>query len=319
MQASTFLNGQIRCGTVVVNDLKLSTELYTKFLHQRVVEQAYVSPELAQAWGAPAFSGAAMCLLQPQEACIDQIDRKVVNPDPHSSCIRLVQSPNFVQPTPHATTYGWCAYEISVLDVFGLAEQLQDSDFNIVGPPKRMDGISNVIPMQVVGPDEEVLYLNQILHSDGHEDLTPAQYDVDQIFIVVMGAADMDSVTEEYKSQFGFDNSQTMELRYSLINRAYGFDMETKHRLSVLYRGAVPLVEVDQYPIQAKQRSYIDGNLGLGNAMVSIAVDSLDSLPLANAVNQHAREHDGFLYKGARSIVVRGSSNELIELIEYTT
>jgi len=302
VQSKESQHTQISCGSILVNDLKASIALYRDALSQDVIEQSKLSPALAESWHAPRLSNADTCLLQPKSGA--------------PSYLRLIQSPDIVEPTPHATTYGWCAFEINVADVFALAETLQGSGFTIVGPPKRLDNIANVIPMQVVGPDQEVLFLNQVLDSDSDTDLPIAECDVDRIFIAILASKDREGSVNEYVNQIAGQESGTHYLRYSLINRAFGLDAQTKHRLTLVQDGRTPIVEVDQYPVGAKTRPLSVGSLTHGNTMVSLRVDDLDALPLKNKLSSAPIQADGALYDGCRSIVVRGSSGELLEFIE---
>lgn len=306
MGAMNFQHGALMCGTLVVNNLDQAVEMYTKYLSQEVVEEMALPSELVNSWSAVDLVGAKSYLLQPSG---NAHNRK-------TSYLRLVQSSTVMKPIPHATTYGWCAYEINVKDVFALAEKIRESEFTIIGPPKKMDGIADVIPMQVVGPDQEVLYLNQVLSSTQASDLPVAENEVDQFFIAVLASADRQATCDEYLHLLGLDKSDDHTIRYSLINRAFGLDLETTHSLSVLHKGRMPLLEVDQYPAQAKQRPSTIGTLPLGNAMVSLAVNCLDDLPLTNTIHTSPIQQQSLLYGDSRSIVVRGSSNELVELIE---
>ncbi len=293
---------QIRCGTILVNDIEKSVALYRDVLHQQVVESGRIDATTAESWGAPRLVDAKTYLLQPKSK---------------ASCyLRLVQSPDKVMPTPHATTHGWCAYEINVEDVFALAEQLEGTDFTVVGPPKRLDSFANVIPMQVVGPDQEVLFLNQVLASDEHSDLPMADCTVDRIFIAVLAASDRNASVLDYENQLACRNVGTFAIRYSLINRAFGLDFETKHELSLLQDQRTPLIEVDQYPAVAKPRPVTAGNLSHGNAMVSLFVNDLDELDLQNTITEQPIQSDSLLYGGRRSIVIRGLAGECTELIE---
>ncbi len=293
---------QIRCGSILVNDIEASIVLYRDALEQEVVELGQLSPTIADSWGAPRLANAQTCLLQPKSKA--------------HSYLRLIQSPDIVTPTPHATTFGWCAFEINVADVFALAESLVGTDFTVVGSPKRLDNIANVIPMQVVGPDQEVLFLNQVLASDSESDLPIAECAVDRIFIAILASKDREGTVDEYTRQLACQESGTHELRYSLINRAFGLDPQTKHRLTLVQDGRNPIIEVDQYPIGATPRHVSEGNLSHGNTMVSLMVNDLDALPLKNKLSDQPIRADGQLYGGCRSIVVRGSSGELLELIE---
>lgn len=293
---------KVKCGSILVNDLQASIALYRDVLKQDVVELNKLSSDTANAWGAPRLSNADTCLLQPKSKA--------------QSYLRLIQSPDIVTPTPHATTFGWCAFEINVADVFALAESLSDSGFKVVGPPKRLDNIANVIPMQVVGPDQEVLFLNQVLASDSHTDLPIAKCEVDRIFIAILASKDREGSVNEYVEQLVCQESATHQLRYSLINRAFGLDAQTKHRLTLVQDARNPIIEVDQYPIGATPRPTIEGNLSHGNTMVSVMVNDLGALPLNNKLSDEPIRAKGHLYNGCRSIVVRGSSGELLELIE---
>jgi len=309
---STFYqHGHIRCGTLVVNDLALSRDLYCEILNQEIAEQGYIPRPLAISWGAATLQHSPYCLLQPQS-----IPGSKKHPE---SYLRLIQSPTHQTPVAHATTFGWSSFEINVRDAFELYEKLKGSAFTVVGPPKKMDGISNTIPMQVVGPDQEVLYLNQVLSSDEKTDIPIAEHEVDRIFIVVLGSPDRNAYIDNYAQQLNLNKGPTFELRYSLINRAFNLDPETKHTLSLLQSGRRPVIEIDGYPSQAKARPKPDQGLSLGNAIVSLVVDDLDALDLHQAISHQTtnNEDTGLLYKGARTAVIKGDSNELIELIEY--
>lgn len=303
-----YQHGQIKCGSLLVNDIDRSRALYVGLLDQEVVEQGKISALLAASWSAPLLTDTPYCLLQPKGSTESNIN----------SYLRLIQSPANVTPIAHATTYGWCAYEISVQDVFALEKKLQGSEFTVVGPPKHLDGIANVIPMQVVGPDQEVLFLNQVLASDEMTDLPQAKFPVDKLFIMVLASPDREASVEDYCREFKLQDIQTHELRYGLINRAFNLSAETTHSLNVLQQGRLPVIEIDQYPAAAKKRPQLDDSLPLGNAMVSLAVDNLDDLPLDNKLSPESFIDYGLLYAGRRSIVVRGRANELIELIEHS-
>lgn len=308
-----YQHGHIRCGTIVVNDLAVSSSLYCEQLEHEIVEQGKLAAPLANSWGAANFAGAQYCLLQPQG--ISNSSKQA------QSYLRLIQSPIYQQPVAHATTYGWCSFEINIKDAFALYERIKTSGFDVVGPPKKMDGISNTIPMQVVGPDQEVLYLNQVLSSDETTELPIAEYEVDRIFIVVLGGNDRETIVDNYVRQLKLSKGPSFELRYGLINRAYNLDLETKHTLSLLQSGRRPVIEIDSYPSQATSRPTPNMGLSLGNAIVSLVVDDLDSLDLKQAISNtelgdQIPEID-VLYKGARTAVIKGDSDELIELIEY--
>lgn len=309
-----FQHGHIRCGTIVVNDLSRSRSLYCELLNHEIAEQGRLPELLAAAWGAPDLANSSYCLLQPKGLL-------AVSRQP-SSYLRLIQSQTKQQPVAHATTLGWCAFEMNVKDVYELFKNLDGSAFDVVGPPKKMDGISNTIPMQVVGPDQEVFYLNQVLSSDETTDLPIAEHEIDRIFIVVLACDDFDSTINHYAEQLNLNKGPVFELRYSLINRAQNLDPETKHRLGLLQAGKMPVLEIDHYPSSAQQRPRPENGLSLGNAIVSIVVDDLDSFGVDQSNSGEIVEHDkadiGLLYQNARSKVIVGQNNEVFELIEYS-
>jgi tryptophanase len=89
------------------------------------------------------------------------------------SFVRLVEAP--LHPD-YATTrsFGWAAFELSVKDVYGLAERVRTSGFTTVGPPKPIAGLPYFIPMQVTGRGGEMLYFNQVESDTPSSDLPKA-------------------------------------------------------------------------------------------------------------------------------------------------
>ena len=180
-----------------------------------------------------------------------------------------------------------------------------------------LDNIDNVIPMQVVGPDQEVLFLNQVLASDEHSDLPMARYQVDQFFIAVLAAQDRSASVAQICNQLKLSETMTLSLRYGLINRAFELDTETQHSLSLLQNNRRPVIEVDQYPELANARQAPDNSLSKGNAIVSILVDSLEGLPSDLRLNAVPLAGvNGALYQNRKTVVISGRNGELIELIE---
>ena len=291
----------IACGTVTVRELEPAVNAYQRWLHQELVEVGEVSSGLAAAWGVSALTGARYALLR--------------TPAGRSSVLRLVEAPVLASYTP-AVSLGWNAFEITVQNVFELAEHLADSPFRIVGPPKEVDGFTSFIPMQVFGPNGEVLFLNEVRHSDDDTDLPAAQGKVAEIFIVVLASPDRQASANEYAELLQFDIGGTHNLRYGLVNRAFGFPQETVQTITMVQQGRSPFLQVDQYPPQALVRKTAAGTLPTGNALVSVRVDSLDSIPLQGKTVGPVARPGGFLYAGRRVRVVRGLAGELIELIE---
>ena len=99
-----------------------------------------------------------------------------------------------------------------------------------------------------------------------------------------------------------------------MINKAFGLADGTQSTITMAQKGRLPIVEVDGYPPAATPRARHDGMLPPGNAMVTLAVDSLDALTLDWIASPVRR--DGPLYAGRRTATAHGLAGELIELIE---
>lgn len=295
-------HGQIRCGTVSVANIEKSVALYRDYLHLQVVEDGSINSMQALAWGLSGSIGARYVVLQPASQA--------------PSFIRLIEvaiTPSYVP----AKSLGWNAFEITVRDVFSLAEQLESSDFKIVGPPKLVDGFTSFIPMQVIGPDGEVLFLNQVNHSDEDTDLPIAQSEVDELFIVVVASADREASVQDHM-KLGFDRGATHQLRYGLINRAFGLPAETQQTITMVQPGRMPFAQIDQYPENYEIRPQQPDGLPIGNSMVSVMVDSIDALPVSDLAVGPAQYLEGIIYQGRKTQVIKGSASELIELIEIS-
>ena len=294
-------HGQIRCGTLAVRDLDQSLALYRDFLALTVDEQGQISETLAVSWGLSSMAGSRYAVLQPESGAL--------------SYLRLVEVKNGPKITP-AKTLGWNAFEISVKDVFALSEKLKKSEFDIVGPPRLVDGFTNFIPMQVFGPDGEVLFLNQVIHSDEHTELPKAESAVDQLFIAVVASAEREKTAKEHVRFLGLDQGPAHSLRYSLINRAFDFDPETETAITMVNSGRLPFSQIDQYPPQASIRPAAPGALPLGNSLLSVMVDCLDDLPISEVAQGKVTRVEESFYQGRRVQTIKGSASELIELIE---
>ncbi|MFT2092755.1 VOC family protein [Paraglaciecola sp. 2405UD69-4] len=294
-------HGQIRCGTISVSSLEKSLTLYRDYLDFQPIEQGKLDKQLASLWGLPKMTGAAYVVLQA--------------PSGGPSLIRLIEVPAIKGFVP-ATSYGWSAFEITVADVFKLAEKLENSDFKIVGPPKLVDGFTSFIPMQVFGPDGEILFLNQVNHSDEDADLPLAQCNVDQLFIVVLAALNRGAAVLEYEHSLALDQAATHHLRYSLINRAFNLDMDTKQSITMMQKGRSPFAQIDQYPPNAVVRPCHDGWLPPGNSMVSVLVDNIDELPIETKIIATPAAPQGTIYQGRKTALIRGAVSECIELIQ---
>jgi catechol 2,3-dioxygenase-like lactoylglutathione lyase family enzyme len=291
--------GAIVGGIVTVPDLDAALIDYRDRLGLRLVEFGNVGAPLADSWGCLANADSRMATLQPVSG---------------SRCfIRLVE-----QPVPAAfvptTSYGWASYELTVLDVFGWPARIADSGFTIVGPPKEIEGLPYFVAMQVHGPGREMLYFNETRSNTPSSDLPVARTTMDHMFIVILAARDRAASIGWYCDRLGLDEGDTYVIEYSMINDAFGLPAGTTSGLTMIQNGRMPIVEIDDYPPQTAERPRDPGCLPPGNALVSLAVESLDACRCDWIAPPAV--HDGALYAGRRSATTIGAAGELLELIE---
>jgi len=166
----------IRCATLTVASLK-SADAYCDHLDYEKVENGRITESLAKSWQAEKLAGAPYVVLRPASGA------KVF--------IRMIEQPAPKNYKP-LTTYGWAAIEICTQDTDAVNARMQSIDaFEIIGPPKELDGVPAIFPMQVKGQDQEVVYLTQIRDNLPDYDLPRAGSLIDKLFILVMSCPDM--------------------------------------------------------------------------------------------------------------------------------
>ncbi len=228
--------------------------------------------------------------------------------------MRLVEQPG--HPDFHPTrNYGWAAFECTVQDVRQWPDRLPADHFTIVRPPKELTGIEPAfIPMQVLGPGGEMVYLNEVLRDMPDSDLPRAKSPVDHIFICVLAAPDRNICVDWYCGCLGLDRGNDFTIPYSMINQAFGLHADTLTTLTMVSAGRRPVVEVDDYPAATTRRARHIDALPPGNALVTLAVTDLGACN-CNWIAAPAR-HAGPVYEGRRSATTTGPAGELLELIE---
>ena len=293
-------HGTILGGLSTVPDLGKGIAAYRDALGLELVEQGEVGKGLAASWGAPVCAGARHAVL------------KVRSGEP--CFVRLVEQPDVPAFKP-TTTYGWAAFEMSVQDVWHWPDALPPDLFTMIGPPKKLENMEPAfIPMQVLGPGKEMVYLNQVLSDMPDTDLPRARSPVDRIFIVVLATPDREASIGWYAERLGLERGADYTLPYSMINTAFNLAPETQTTISMVKRGRRPIVEVDDYPAAATERPRHAGMLPPGNALVSLVVRDLDACDIEWITPPATRE--GALYEGRRAGTTIGAGGELVELVE---
>lgn len=296
----TIAHGTIMGGLSTVPDLEKAIAGYRDVLELELVERGQLDAGLAASWRAPGNTGSPYAVVRPRsgEPC----------------WFRLVEQPDHpgFRPNRH---YGWAAFETTVEDVWRWPDALPPDLFTIVGQPKLLENIEPAfIPMQALGTGREMVYLNQVLGDLPDTDLPRARAPVDRIFIVVLATPDREASVAWYCDRLGLDRGADYTLPYSMINDAFGLSPETQTTITMVSKGKMPIIEVDDYPAETTARPHHAGMLPPGNAMVTLAVRDLDACTIRPIAPAHARQ--GALYEGRRAVTTVGIGGELVELVE---
>lgn len=289
----------IRSATLTSSDLDRSAEWYSKWLDYSLVEESYISAALADSWNALGVAGRKQIILQPSSG--------------RNIFLR------FVEQTPHPdykplTSYGWNAIEICTQDTDAVNTRMTESPFEIIGPPKKIAGLDAIYPMQVMGPDQEVVYLTQINDNLPEYDLPRASSLIDSLFILVTGSSDMDRELVFLEQTVGLSAGRSMEIDYTMINKANDLPDGTLHALATVKHERDVFLEVDQYPEGCTARPRRDGDLFPGIALATLHHPDFDTV--LERTQATALTPDGILYGGKRAITLTSPDGTLIEIVE---
>jgi catechol 2,3-dioxygenase-like lactoylglutathione lyase family enzyme len=291
----------IRAATLVTPDPDATAALYGRWMDYTVVEQGEISAELAASWGAPGAAGRRFTVCRPASG--------------QPVYLRFVQGEAEPDYRP-LTTYGWAAIEICVQDVFAVEARLKASPFEIIGPPAPLDGMPNIVAMQVRGPDGEVVFLTQILSPTFPEfDLPQAQSLIDRLFILVLACSDLEGAKAQLADALNLVAGPTIALAYGVLSDAFGLAPDHKHSIATLSHGRDVFLEVDQYPQNASARPQGFGAVPPGVAMATFVHPDFDALAGPWITPPHAPA--GAIYGGARAATMRGPDGALIEIVEH--
>lgn len=292
----------LKCATLVVADVAASSARYSEWMNYSVVEEGKVPADLAQAWQAPASAGRPYALLQPASG--EEVFLRFVEGEPVASYAPI-------------RTYGWAATEICVSDVMAVNARMEESPFEIIGPPKDLDGFATVKPMQVKGDDQEIVYLTQILQPGEGSGLPNPTSLIDRPFIMVLASDDLEASVKWVEDVLGLPVIDPVPIRYSMINLAFDLDPETKTPIVTARGAGQTFLEIDQYPAETTVREKHEGALPPGVAITSMLHPDFARLEGHWASAPVVRE--GPLYAGKRSGVLLTPEGALLEVIEGGT
>ncbi len=291
--------GPFAAATVMAPDPQRAAAAYVDYLGYKQVIDTEVPDDIAASWGAPAMAGRRVV--------------SVKSASDHGAVLRFVQgqAPQSYEPF---TTYGWNALEILTTDVDSLPAKLEGSPFRIIGMPRDLYPSGSIRAMQTRGAAEEMVYLTQINEAPKTDYLPKAQTLVDHLFITILGSDDFKKSRAFYDEHFEVILGDVHDMRVTGLNVAFGLDIETKHKLSVIRMAGKATLELDDFPAGARHRDIGEGEFPPGIAILSLEVDSLDnvSLPFRGDIIQK----EGPLYRGRRAATIVGSAGEWIELVE---
>jgi len=289
----------LKCATHVVGDVAAAAARYVEWMDYRVVEQGEVDDALAALWLAPASKGKPYALLEPASGA--------------STFLRLVEGTPVADYEP-IRSYGWAAIELCVTDVEAVHERMKASPFEVIGPPKNLDGFATVKPMQVRGDDKEIVYLTQMLVSGPEHGLPTAQSLVDRPFIMVLACPDLRKSAAWVKDVLGLEVIEPVAIQYSMISKSFALPEGQKVELVTgKWQGEV-FIELDQYPQQATPRTGVAGELVPGVAMTTMIHPDFARLDGHWAVEPIVLQ--GPLYEGRRVGMLTTPEGALLEVIE---
>jgi hypothetical protein len=290
----------LKCATHVTSDVAAAVARYARELDYSVVEEGRLADDLAAAWLAPASAGRPYAIMQPASGAPVFLRFVEGDPVPDYKPIR---------------THGWAAIEICVQDVETVNQRMIASrDFDVIGPPKPLDGFPTVKPMQVRGPDQETVYLTEIRTDDPGSGLPSPASLVDRPFILVLACADLDATIAWTKNVLGLEVTEPVSIRYSMIQLAFGLASEEKTPICIARWNGQTFLELDQYPAAATPRPANAGALPPGVSITTMMHPDFDRLEGHWISPPVVRE--GPLYGGRRTGTVKTPEGALLEIIE---
>jgi catechol 2,3-dioxygenase-like lactoylglutathione lyase family enzyme len=289
----------LRAATLTVSDLDSTVERYSTWLDYRPVETGTIASDLAASWGCPDSASQRYAIMQPASGS--------------AVFIRLVEGAQVADYCP-LRTYGWSTIELCVTDVLTVQDRMARSPFTIIGPAAKNPSLPTIFPMQVRGPDDEIVYLTQILSDLPQYDLPRAKSLIDRIFIMVLGCSDMRASGRWFEANLGLALGRDIDINYTMLTNAFGTPADQKFTICTMTHERDVFLELDQYPVQATARPQQAGTLPPGIAIASFLNPDFDSVQ-ADWITPPTRRA-GPLYNGARVGTVQAPDGTLVEMIE---
>ena len=286
--------GPALISTLNTHDYEECLSAYCKHLQQRVHLETQLSAIEAESWGAPHLRGNRVAWLEnelgePWLRIIEDLSAKSLDP---------------------FSRYGWFSLEICVEDVDAIHRNLRNSSFKIIGPPADLDVSPDIRAMQVMGPSNEILYLTQIKASVSGFDLPFARCSVDRLFIPVLLAENRERALNTYTA-FPLTTAMSFETKITVLNRYYEFPAQKRYPVATIQLSGKNLIEIDE----VIGLESMTGATQLQNEGITIMTFALRDFYELTDPSERYKILSG-PYVGKSAILIRGSSNENIELME---
>lgn len=290
----------LRAATLTVSDPLATAQRYVQCFDYRIVEDGPVDEDLARSWDAPAMGGRRCITVSPASGA--EVYLRFIAGVPVEGYLPL-------------RTHGWAAVEICVADVMAVHERMQGSPFEIIGPPRAIPGLDAILPMQVKGPDGEIVYLTQIFSDLPMYDLPRAGSLVDHLFILVLACSDLDASLAWLQSQARLSLGRKMDIPYTMLAKSFGLPLSDLHTIVTATHGRDVFLELDQYPAAATPRPVRAGELPPGIGIATLRHPELAELP--GPWITPPRQRPGTIYGGQLAGTLRAPDGALLEIVGY--
>lgn len=289
----------LRAATLTTLDAAAAASRFCRWFGYLVAEEGEVPRALAESWGAPVCHGRRFVLLQPASRA--------------SVFLRFVEGEGHPDYRP-LHTYGWAALELCVRDTLAVHERLQGSPFRVIGPPRALEGLPTIFPMQVQGPEGETVFLTQILDDLPEYDLPRAESLIDRLFILVLACSDLRRSMRWFADTLGIALGREIEITYSVLSAAFGLPAAMRHRMATGVNGRDCFLELDQYPPEATARPGRQDALPPGIALATFIHSDLGAVRAPWIRTPEVR--NGALYGGGAAGTLRAPDGTLVEVVQ---
>mgnify|MGYP003629416461 FL=1 len=293
---SEALLGPVVGATLLAPHLKFASHSYQSGMGYTLIREEVVTQALCDLWGAPKLLNNPIHILA------------AANGD---AWLRIVEDRTCAATTP-LKTQGWMALEVNVADVDVIRAEIDTTVFKVIGEPAYLQISDAIKAMQVIGPCDEVSYITQIDKPVPPFELPMTKARTGSLFIPVLCTQNRD-VSLAFYETLNQVTGIKFDTKVTVLNNAWGIDIEHQYPVATLQLGGNCLFEIDQVP-DAQPSVLNAGSLPSGIAMITCMVD--DIAFAAKQLNLPVSQIQNAYYPSSQVMLVKGPSGELIELVE---